>query len=207
MAKKNASGRKQKSQKPAPAEPSMTPKQAFSAFNPKGRTPWQDYVRSPSVVKGLGRRLGINETGLAINPNGNQGEVIASIDRHLGAFEDSSSRWEATAAYGRQHFNDDGFLHLTGLTRLDDDGLAKLAVQALEQICQRAAFAGQSAQVGNENRVKIDSKNAAALVDGIGVWLGQRVKAIAANKKAQAYKVVESDIKGEAPTLELKTAG
>lgn len=199
MAKKNTSGRKQKTPKVAKQEPTMTPRQAFSGFNPKGRTSWQDYTRSPAVMKGLGRRLGINETGLAIDPTGTQKEVIASIDKHLDAFADSSGRWEATAAYGRQHFNDDGFLHSTGLTRLDDDALAKLAAQALEQLAQRAAFASTAA-TGR----KTDSKNAAALIDGICVWVQQRPKAIFENKKKQDYEIVKSDIQGEAPTLELK---
>lgn len=211
MAKKTnkVSGRKPKSpkqakapkaQKAAAPEAKMTPKQAFDGFNPKGRTPWQEYCKAQGP--NIGRRLGLNETGMAIDASGNQGQIISSIDKHIDGFNKASERWEATAEYGRQHFNDDGFLHRTCVTRLDDDALAKLVVQASEELCQRAAMAGSEATLGR----KIDTKQSAALVDGIQVWLGQRVESITANKREQAYKVVNAAVKGDAPTLEAKSA-
>ncbi len=200
MAKKGSTkGAKKGSSK---SEPTMTTGQAFKDFNPKGRMSWQDYCKSSTVTKGLGRRLGINETGTMIEP-GSQKDVIASIDRHNAAFEAASERWEATPAYGRQHYNDDGFLHRAGLTRLDDDALAKLVVQAGEELCQRAALSSAEA---TKRDGKVDTARCAALVEGIGVWLAQRPKAIAGNKKAQAYSVVKADAEaGTGATLELKS--
>lgn len=182
---------KTKAAKPAKPEPKMTPRQAVQSFNANGRTPWQKFCKEQK--KGdLGRTLGLNETGLSINIEGNQEDSIKSIDKINDEFARLSTFWEATAAYGRQHYNGDGFCHRDGLTRVGDESLGILVAQGIEELAQRTVFKGS--KVGS---VKRDPTVADKILKAVLAWAEQRPKAIKANRHEQAYKLATSEVGGK----------
>jgi hypothetical protein len=183
-------GRPQKTDKPS--TPKIAPREAVELFDPKSKVTWQEHCKAQKAGP-LGRSLGLNETGLEINVNEDRETGVKSINRLNDAFKKLSSYWEATPAYGRQHYNADGFCHSDGLSRVNDQSVAILAVQALEELAQRTVFKGS----GAESR-KIDPALADKLYKTILGWAGGRPAEIKGNRKEQAYKIIEADIKGEA---------
>lgn len=191
--KKPAKAKVVKAEKPAKAEksaPKMSPRQAVESFNPKGRTPWQAFCKAQKDGD-LGRTLGLNETGLSINLDDREAGV-KSLDKIVDEFDRLSSFWEATPAYGRQHYNGDGFCHRNGLTRVSDESLGILAAQALEELAQRSIFKGTA--VGSAKR---DPTVADKVYKTVLSWAGSRPAAIKSNRKEQAWRLASEEIGGK----------
>ena len=198
MAKKTSPKKAPKTPKPAKvakpkavkAEPKMTPRQAVEGFNPKGRTSWSEYTKAQKDGD-LGRTLGLNETGLSINLDDREAGV-KSIDRIVDEFDRLSSLWPASAAYGRQHFNGDGFCHRDGLTRISDDSLGILAAQALEELAQRSIFKGTA--VGSAKR---DPTTADKVFKTVLSWAASRPAAVKSSRRDQAWRLASEEIGGK----------
>jgi hypothetical protein len=207
-AKKSSKGSKPADVKPvAVPVKSETPAQALAtntagipiaplvaAFNPDGRTTWQDYTKK--------NQMKLNQTGISIETDGDQEEASKSINAHNAAFAVLSTWWQADALYGRQHYNRYGFMHRDGLTRLSDDSLGNLAIEIGEELSQRAAFKGTI----NSNK-KVNPAKASAIIKAICGWLPKRAAAIADKKRAQAYALVESEVGVSMLTPKTEIAG
>ncbi len=182
-----------KAAKPAKAEPKMTPRQAVEAFKGKAPGAWQKYCKAQKNGD-LGRTLGLNETGLSINLDDREAG-IKSIDKINDSFAELSERWEATASYGRQHYNGDGFCHRDGLTRVGDESLGILAAQVIEELAQRTVFKGTA--VGSTKR---DPATADKVLKTVLAWASGRPAAIKASRAEQAYKLATETINGKQVT-------
>lgn len=166
--------------KPAPVEPNV--RQIFSEF--KGRGNYSDFCKKNG--------LNLNETGAPLPIDATGEAFCKAANRANSDFSEASTRWAASAAYGKQHYNAHGFMHRDGLTRLNDQALALLMLQAGEELAQRSAFLGQA-----EASKRVNPAAAANYVAGISTWLAQRPDEIKSSRKAKAYEIVKADMEGK----------
>lgn len=181
---KKAGGKKApKTVKAAPAvEPAVDVLAVVGGWNQKKSGPWQKYVKK--------NHIRLNQTGVTVNVADGNEAAIKSIDKANAAFAESSTRWEADERYGRQHYNKFGFMHRDGLTRLTDDAIMLLMVQAGEEMAQRAMFKGST---GIAPTKRINPALAQSFIKAFVAWLPQRPEAIKTSRKAQAYAAVTED--------------
>lgn len=163
----------------AVATPEVDVRAAFTGFSGKG-----DYSKYCK-----GKHIRLNATGVELPTDGTQESFDKAANSHLRSFTEASTRWQASAAYGMQHYNREGFMHRDGLTRLDDDSLAMLVLQAGDELAQRAAF--QGTVKGTEKR---NPETAANFIVGLSSWLKGRPAAVKEDRKQQAYTALKSDI-------------
>lgn len=71
-------------------------------------------------------------------------EAMEVAQQYLLEYRENTSKWEATAQYGRQHFNQDGFCHPDGVVRFPNRSIAMLLLQAAEVLAERASHEGDS---------------------------------------------------------------
>ncbi len=154
-------------------------------FNPK-KTDWTTYCKSQKDGP-LGKGMNLNETGLDIQTSGNAEENANSVASYLTAFQEVSGRWEATPAYGLQHYNGRGIMHNSGIVRLDNQALAKIASQVLAELASRAA-------PGDINQSKEVRTEAQKLMKAVMGWASGAVENIKNLRKDAALKAVEDMI-------------
>lgn len=124
----------------------------------------------------------------------NTAEAMEAANAHVHEFFNvASQRFEASQAYGFQHYNQDGFLHADGVHRLSNLSLAMMALQIGEVLSQR------SAQKGNKSFAEMmgeggDPAAAQKAIDMIRKFLAERPALVKADSKKALYGAVLSDL-------------
>lgn len=140
------------------------------------------------------RETNKNVTKARLVLDGNATEGFDSATKHATEFFGPVARkFTADEKYGRQHYNQDGFIHPDGVLRLANESLALAAVQIMEVLSQRAAQKGNKAfaeQMGEGG----DPAAAQKAIDMIRKFGADRPKAIAADAKAGIYGSVMKDL-------------
>lgn len=76
---------------------------------------------------------------------GNTAEALNAARAHVREFfQEIPTRYKADAKYGLQHYNQEGFLHPDGLTRLGNQSLTMLGLQIAETLSIRASHSNDS---------------------------------------------------------------
>lgn len=124
----------------------------------------------------------------------NSADAMQSVGDHVNQFfVGVAKKFDANPGYGLQHFNQDGFVHPTGVMRLSNESLALLAVQISEVLSQRAA------NVGNESFAKQmgeggDPQVAKKSIEMIRRFLNERPAQIKSEQKLSIYAHVMNDL-------------
>lgn len=135
-----------------------------------------------------------NATKARISLDGNVADNAATFSEHTTEFFGPvARRFEADALYGRQHFNQDGFLHPDGALRLSNVSLAMMSAQIMEVLAQRAAKKGNKAfteQIGEGG----SPADAGAALSALRQFASNRPREIADDDKAEIYSTVMGDL-------------
>lgn len=162
-----------------------------------------------SMVKTTNRSLAAPkyyETRRAKNKNAtktrlildNSAEAIDAANSYVEEFYGEVSKsFKATAGYGFQHFNQDGVAHGDGFSRLSNESLGIILLQAGEILAQRAAQSGNKAfaeQMGEGGDPAIAKKT----IDLARRFLNERPTTIRkqqeSNIRANMYKDIMTDL-------------
>jgi len=140
------------------------------------------------------RKTNKNVTKTRLNIGGTIAEYIESASLHATEFYGTvARRFSADEKYGRQHYNQDGFIHPDGVLRLSNESIALICTQAFEVLSQRAAQKGNKAfteQMGPGG----DPIEAQKVIDGLRKFGMDRPTAIKADAKAGFYGSVMKDL-------------
>jgi len=162
-----------------------------SSFNPKAKGAkgnWPQQRQLKAVREAVGRNIRANETGFVIEFDDSMKANVQSVTNLVDGFAEQSNWWEATAKYGRQHYNESGFLHTDGLHRMTNQGLATLVAQAGEVLAQRSVHSGS--EVVND---AMDPTDAEKMVPVLVEFLSKRAGVLKRDKKRQALALLEAD--------------
>lgn len=143
-----------------------------------------------------------NATKARVSLDGNVAENASTLSEHATEFFGPvARRFKADASYGRQHFNQEGFLHPDGALRLSNVSLAMMGAQIMEVLAQRASKKGNkpfTEQIGEGG----DPALAAAALSALRQFASNRPKEIAENEKAGIYGKVMADLGIDASEME-----
>ena len=168
-----------------------------ASYNPKKDGTWQEFIKSDRVREALGRKLLINETGLSVPLDGKVADAAAALSGVVTVWGGISQNWEATSAYGNQHYTAQGPMHFNGVDRLSTDALMLNAAMFIEVIAQRAGLKALSPDDPN-------FAQAQAALSALRQFAQNRPGEIKDAKKAQMYAAVgkgdEAEVVSKADT-------
>ena len=140
------------------------------------------------------RKTNKNVTKTRLDIAGTAASMAESCVKHATEFFGTvARRFTADEKYGRQHYNQDGFIHPDGVLRLSNESLALAGTQILEVLSQRAAQTGNKAfaeQMGEGG----DPAAAKKVIDGLRKFAADRPGQIKADAKAGIYGSVMKDL-------------
>ena len=158
-----------------------------ASYNPKKDGTWQEFIKSDRVREATGgRKLLINETGLTVPLDGKVADAAAALSGVATVWGGISQNWEATSAYGNQHYTAQGPMHFNGVDRLSTEALMLNAAMFIEVIAQRAGLKALSPDDPN-------FAQAGAALSALRQFAQSRPGEIKDAKKAQMYASVKAE--------------
>ena len=159
--------------------------EVLASYDPNKDGTWQEFVKSDRVKGMMVRTLRINETGLSIPLDGKFADAAAAISANATIWGAISQNWQATAAYGNQHFSKDGPLHFDGVNRLSTEDILRNASLFIEVLAQRAGLK----DMAPENP---EYQIAPAALSALVQFIRNRPGEVKEQKKAQMYAAIKS---------------
>ena len=126
-----------------------------------------------------------NVTDARINLADPSDSIDSATDHVTEFFGTVAARFSADEKYGRQHYNQDGFIHPDGVLRLSNESLVLMMLQAGETLSRRSAQKSDT-DLG-EGGSPSEAQRAIKLVLR---FLDERTKNIAATQAADTYRSV-----------------
>ena len=124
----------------------------------------------------------------------NSADAMKAAAAHVVEFFGPVARkFSADEKYGRQHYNQDGFIHPDGVLRLSNESIALMILQGGEVLAQRASQKGNKAfaeQMGEGG----DPAAAQKAIDMTRRFLNERPAEIKKDQKAGIYGSVMDDL-------------